>query len=494
MSATPRPGAPGPGAPGPGALPPGRSRHDLVAEVARALAAVPDGARVVVALSGGPDSTALAYLLTDARPDLVPTLVHVRHGLRDDTEDLEVVRRHATWLGLPLLIREVEVTRRGHGIEAAARAARYAALREVATSVRARLIAVGHTAEDQAETVLLRAARGTGTDGLAAMRPHHGGLVRPLLRLRRADVQRFVVLEGLPTVTDPTNRDPGVRRAVVRHEVLPALAPVAGDVVGALTRLAELAAADADALEQWAGQIVGEHARWVGPVVAVETRRLGRLPDAVAHRVLRRLVAEVAPSGPPLSAAALSELTTLQRGRAVDLPHGLRGTGAGGWVTLGPRALPTSEPVELAWPGATAWAPAGVQVRSLLPEPAAGQLALGVPGMWTPPREVGDAACTPPGGDARRLRLVVGELPGPLRLRHRAPGDRVVGTAGTHRLSDVFVDLGVPRAVRALWPVLVDARGRVVWVPGIVADAEVLAAGRRAPAGLLVVERVGGHG
>lgn len=471
-----------------GALPGGQRREALVAEVVRALAVLPDRARLAVALSGGPDSTALAHLVCEARPDLAVTLVHIRHGLRDDREDLELVRQHADWLGVPLLIREVVVQRRGRGTEAAAREARYAALREVATSIRARAVAVGHTADDQAETVLLRAARGTGIAGLAAMAAAGDDLIRPLLRLRRGDVARFLLLEGLPAAQDPTNRDPHIRRVAVRYDVLPTLDRVAGDAVGALTRLADLSREDAAALDGWAAEVVAGRVRRLGPVHLVADAEVASLPPAVARRVVRAVLLAAAPGQPPPSAATVSRILDLGAGQAVDLPHGLRATAGGGWRAVSPRELPVAPPRSLAWPGATAWTPIGVRVTVVVPEPDAGQLALALPGAWSPPSFRADAGLVPPGGHRDRLAILLPTGVGPLWLRHRAPGDRVRTAVGTQRLAELYIDAGIPRPLRALWPVVATETGRVLWVPGVAADADVLAAGRREPAAQLRLE------
>ncbi|HWB72182.1 MAG TPA: tRNA lysidine(34) synthetase TilS, partial [Egibacteraceae bacterium] len=166
-----RPGD-GPRAPRFGALPAGLSRDNVVAAVRDALdAAVPEGAGVVIAVSGGPDSTALAHLVVEARPDLRACVAHVRHGLRDDASDARVAAAHAAALGLAFHESRVDVQVAGEGPEAAARRARYAALSGVARAVDGRWILLGHTADDQAETVLLNLARGTGIRGLAGMAP-----------------------------------------------------------------------------------------------------------------------------------------------------------------------------------------------------------------------------------------------------------------------------------------------------------------------------------
>ncbi|MEX0836599.1 MAG: tRNA lysidine(34) synthetase TilS, partial [Nitriliruptor sp.] len=326
----------------PGPLPPGRGRGALIDAVAAELAHLPRGAAVVVALSGGPYSTALAYLATEARPDLIVTLVHVRHGLRDDTEDVVVVERHAAYLGLALEITAVAVARSGRGLEAAARDARYAALRRVASDRGAEAILVGHTADDQAETVVLRIARGTGVGGLAAMRPRSADLVRPLLRLRRADLRRFVALEGLPVASDPTNDDARLRRVLVRSQVLPLLGEVGPDPVGALGRLAALAAEDDDALGALADAAFGEVAVRCGDVLAVRDEQLERLPAAVQRRLWRRVFADLGQALPP-PAAVIADLLALRAGRRLQV-GALEVSAGGGWRAVAPRRSIPSPP------------------------------------------------------------------------------------------------------------------------------------------------------
>jgi tRNA(Ile)-lysidine synthase len=476
-----------------GPLPPGRHRDELVAAVAEDLVDLEEGSPVVLALSGGPDSTALAYLVTEARPDLAVTLCHVRHGLRDDAEDLAVAERHAGYLGVPLEVVEVEVTRAGRGTEAAARDARHTALRDVRDRVGARGIVVGHTADDQAETVLLRAARGTGVTGLAAMRRARDGVWRPLLRLRREDLRRFVALEGHRVATDPTNDDRRLRRVIVRHEVLPRLTPVGPDPVGALARLAALAAEDDDALEALARALLDRCAVRCGAVVSVRQDDLTSVPPAVGRRVWRQLLAEVAP-GPPPSAAVIADLLDLRTGRRREVGD-VEVSAGGGWRAVAPRSFVRRGPAEVVAPGATPWEPAGVVLHVRTPDTAAdapppGQIAFALSGAWTPPDPPRRSLAPPPGGHADRCVLPLPADLGPLTLRHRAPGDRVRTVAGTRRVADVFVDAGVPRAVRDRWPLLA-AGDRVVWVPGVEVDGEVLTAGRATPALQAVVGPAG---
>ncbi len=475
----------------PGPRPAGLDRDGLVAAVASALGAVPADAAVVVACSGGPDSTALAYLVDEARPDLQLTLVHVRHGLRDDREDVAVVERHAAYLGAPLEVVNVRVERRGGGIEAAARTARYGALREVAARVGAVRVLVGHTADDQAETALLRIARGTGVSGLAAMRPDRGDLARPLLGLRRSDVHRFVAFEGLPTAEDPMNADPAVRRVAVRQRVLPALEQVAADPVGALGRLTALAADDEDALGDLAAAARDDLVVRTGEVASLRADALGQLPRAVRRRVWRLLLVTAEPDDHPPASAVVAAVEALRPGR--QLRHGaLQVTFGGGWYAVAPAVHTPADPVTVAVPGVTDWPPVGGAITARTPTAASedgaptGQIAFELTGAWSPPRPATGELLVPPGGSADRCTLALPAADRVFTVRHRRPGDRCRTGAGTARVADLMVDARLPRPLRDRWPVVVDG-DRVVWVPAIAADAELLAAGRAAPAVQLVL-------
>ena len=483
----------------PGPLPPGQPRAVFVSTVAHGLDHLEERARVLVACSGGADSTALAFLTAEARPDLDLSLVHVRHGLRDDTVDRTVVARHASWLGVPLVTRDVEVRPSGHGVEAAARDARYAALREVAAEMRAVAILVGHTADDQAETVLLRLARGTGTDGLRAMSAVAGDLVRPLLSVRRSDVRRFVTLEGLPVAEDESNQDPAIRRVRVRQEVLPALERIAPDPVGALHRLADLARDDAAALELAAAPLRSA-TRWIGPSIAcLPAATLAEAPVSLARRAVRDAIGRLTGQAPP--AAEVTRVLAAPPGYAASLPGRVELTVDRVWRTLAHRTSPTAEPTKLEVPGTTSWAPAGLELRAITPEdpvpveaPASQptQIALPLTGAWSPPRPRIDPRAVPVGGVATRMTVLLPDDLGVLTLRHRRPGDRILLGAGTRRLADVHRDAGLPRPARAVWPVLV-ADDRVVWIPGLAVDAELAARGRTDPALLVVASRHAGR-
>lgn len=278
-----------------------------------------EGDRAAVAVSGGPDSVALLHLVPAARPDLVLVVVHVRHGLRDDEPDAAAARANAAVLGLEFQEERAHPAQ-GQGPEDAARRARYAALRRSGQ----RVILLGHTADDQAETVVIRLARGTGLTGLGAMAPRterHGlVLLRPLLGLRRAAVRE--VSSGLVTVTDPSNLDPSQRRARARHEVLPALgrlAPHGDDAVPALVRLAELARAEAGLLDELAAAAVS------APQPGTRSVHTTDLHPVLARRGLRLAFAQLV--GRPPSRATTERILALRAGEVLDCGSGVRARG-----------------------------------------------------------------------------------------------------------------------------------------------------------------------
>ena len=320
---------------------------------------VPADATVVLGVSGGPDSVALLHLVAGARPDLRLVVGHVRHGLRDDAVDAEATAANAAVLGASMVVLSVAVGE-GEGPEDAARIARHRALLGLARERGAAALLLGHTADDQAETVLLRLARGTGIDGLAGMRPatERDGIsiVRPLLGLRRADVH--AVSDAHPTAVDPSNTDdPDQRRGRVRRDALPALArlrPDEGDPVPALARLADLAAADAALLDAVA-VTPGTVSRY-GTAVVVQldaTVHLGTphrdgtaLDERVHEAVRRRRVRagwRMLPGGhrPAPDADTIERILGLTAGERIDVAGGVRVTGADGFLVLLDPAVPT---------------------------------------------------------------------------------------------------------------------------------------------------------
>ena len=201
------------------------------------------GDRVIIAVSGGPDSMALLHILWELRDRLGLTLevAGIDHGLRPAAaEELELVRARAEALGLPFIGLAVDVARhrRGAGLQDAARRARLGALATLAAEHGARRVALGHQADDQAETVLFRIVRGTGLAGLQGIPYRREPFVRPLLDLTRAEILRYLRRRSIPFVADPSNANLRFARARIRHRHLPALAEENPRVAEALVALA----------------------------------------------------------------------------------------------------------------------------------------------------------------------------------------------------------------------------------------------------------------
>ena len=265
-----------------------------------ALADLQPGSRVDVALSGGADSLALAACLSFVAPRAGWTAgaVVVDHRLQPGSADVAArAAGQATDLGLDAEVVAVEVGTDG-GPEAAARDARYAVLR--ARPVDALLL--GHTLDDQAETVLLGLGRGSGPRSLAGMVVVDGLVRRPFLGLRRADTERMCTASGLPWWTDPHNADRGFRRNRLRHEVLPLLEEVlGGGVAEALARTADQLRADTTLLDELAAEVADP----------CDVPMLAGLAPALRSRVLRRAALAAGADGSELAAVHLGELDRL---------------------------------------------------------------------------------------------------------------------------------------------------------------------------------------
>jgi tRNA(Ile)-lysidine synthase len=265
-----------------------------------------------VACSGGPDSVALAAALAFEAPRAGRSAgaVTVDHGLQPGSaERAAALADVLRGLGLdPVEVVPVEVGTTG-GPEAAAREARYRALDETADRLGAAAVLLGHTLDDQAETVLLGLARGSGARSLAGMPGRRGRYCRPLLGLDRTTVHAAARASGLPVWDDPHNADGSFARVRVRDDVLPALEKALGPgVPEALARTAALVRADADALDGWAAT-AHESARAGPGVLAVAV--LAGLPSAVRTRVLRRAALAAGAPGTDLTARHVAELDRL---------------------------------------------------------------------------------------------------------------------------------------------------------------------------------------
>jgi tRNA(Ile)-lysidine synthase len=302
------------------------ARADVRRAVRAALEGLPADSLVLVALSGGPDSLALAAAAAFEAPraGLRAGAVIVDHGLQNGSADVAArAAQQAGELGLsPVRVERVQPGATG-GPEAAARAARYAALEGAASELDAAAVLLAHTLDDQAETVLLGLARGSGAASLQGMPAERGIFRRPLLGIRRATTVRACADAGLEPWTDPQNSDPAFTRVRVREAVLPMLESELGPgVAEALARTAEQLREDAQALDAFAEELAEDLAEHAEAGISLDARALAANPAALRQRLIRLAVASE--FGVPLSRAQTLEVARLVTDwhgqERVDLP------------------------------------------------------------------------------------------------------------------------------------------------------------------------------
>ncbi|MGE0393405.1 MAG: tRNA lysidine(34) synthetase TilS [Vicinamibacterales bacterium] len=419
-------------------------RHDLC----------PPGTRVLVALSGGSDSTALLTLLHELLPAAgaaIAAVAHVHHRLRDTADrDARFCRELADRFGYPFDLAEVDVRaaarREGWSVEDAARRERYAALEAAAARRGADRIATGHTRDDQVETALMKLARGAGLSGLGGVYPERGAVIRPLLDVSREELRAHLREAGEAWVEDETNEDLSNPRNRVRHLVVPALAEALGD-------------AALDGLARSARQ-AGEDGRWLDGLALREFERLSRPMPGGASLDRQDLVALPAPLRDRVLLLAMrgragraqirtehvheAHAVALGRLRAAESP-------AGRWELSGrklvlldrPSDAPGVSPVRLLVPGTVEWPGAAAVLTA---------------------EAVRDSS---PGRPGELAALVATPADRQFAVRSRQPGDVIRLKAGRKKLQDLFVDAKVPRRERDTVPVVTDSNDSVVWVPGL---------------------------
>ena len=482
---------------------PGRSlsgRGDLAQRVLRylrRLEMVRAGERVAVACSGGADSTALLLLLEELRERLGIRLavLHFNHHLRgaDSEEDERFVRNLADSRGLECCVDGADVATEAKkmraNLEDTARRLRYAFFERIVADGRATRVAVAHTADDQAETVLAHLLRGTGPAGLGGIHPVVGPVIRPLLAIRRNELREYLRTKKQAWREDKSNLDLGRTRARIRQVLVPLLEeefhPAA---VEHLARLAELAREDERfwqaLVEERCGALVqrnGDERRIAVRDLLVPLRLGGEGPvmarslacqETLAKRLVRRIVSEIKRPGGQLGAGHVEQVLRLARlgssGQRLELPGGVR--------------------VEREFDRLVFYVEGA---REYMGKAAAGRAGAGEyeyevqleakRGARIEVVELGRAVCLkvidwpPATGETRKRGGVLDRLllRAPLVLRSWRPGDcyRPLGRVGARKLKRLLLEKRVRLRDRARWPVLT-SKGRVVWARDLPVAAE----------------------
>lgn len=402
-------------------------------------------------VSGGPDSMCMLGLLARLhRPDLLGVLT-VDHGLRPEAAgEADLVARTAAIMGIHCEIARPEIAP-GPGIPERARDARLAAAADMARRGRYARIATGHTADDQAETVLFRLARGTGRSGALGIAPSRGALVRPLLALSRPETRAWCLTQGMPFVDDPSNADPAYTRSRIRSGLVPALADVHPEAVQHVGAFADVLRDEAEVISAEVDRAWDRCSRGGG----LDTNCLVSERRAIARLLVRRLFSRAGLSGEALASGVVARALALGGSDSCDLP--------GGRAAIEDGCL-------IAWPS--------------LPAPLAADLP--VPGtvLFGSVRITAEAGRAPePSPDRVGVRAA-----GPLIVRGVAPGDRMPLTGGgRQRVGRLLAADGVAPRRRSEVPV-VARDDRVVWVAGHRAAPDLLAE-PGAPATILTLER-----
>jgi len=424
------------------------------------------GGRVLVALSGGPDSVALLHVLFDLQASgdlIVAGVAHFNHRLRGAAADADerFCRDLAESLALPIDVGSADVRdearRTGRSIEDAARTLRYKFFEEAADRLGAGAIAVGHSLDDQAETFLLRLVRGAGPRGLGAIRPRAGRVIRPLIDIPRAELRQYAQDHRLQWCEDDTNNDLSIPRNRVRHELIPYLArefsPAIADV---LAREAAIARDDEDRLDREAIDLSTSIVlRNTGGTIELAAGALSSLHPALQARVARHALS-IVPAPGHIGFDQVQRLLALAKGERQPTSLSLPGRHVerrGDRVVIKP-ALPRD----------------GAETNSFrFPLSIPGEVRLDGAG-WAVSAERAESAGTAadPGSGRATAVAVAATIALPLAVRSRQHGDRFrpLGQRGRKKLQDFLVDRKIPRETRDSLPLVVDGADRIVWVVG----------------------------
>ena len=415
---------------------------------------------IVAGVSGGSDSMALLFALCDLRelyPDIDVIVSHVNHGLRgaESDEDAEYVREAAGRLNFSFECVRVDTEgfrkKRGLSLEDAARELRYDFFNDILAKRSAQRIATAHTLNDQAETVIMRLIRGSGSQGLAGIRPSVGNIIRPLINVTKLEAREYLQSKGVSWREDSTNSSNEFLRNRIRNELIPLLESYNPAIEQVLSRVAAVCAAEADFISAEAERKFNKLARVVDEGVLGDTEKLLREPPAIRFSVMRKSILAVKGDLNSVSAKHLFSMDEVMRSgessAEVNLPGGVVfHTGHGVFFFTREDELREFPPTEIKNHG-THRVSRDLEVTVELTDDSS---------LWGAP-DVGYFSLEKVGF--------------PIALRSFSEGDRFVplGMRGAKKLKDFFIDEKIPRFLRKKVPVF-ETRDGIIWVGGLRTD------------------------
>ncbi len=426
------------------------------------------GETVLVGVSGGPDSLALLHILSEVTPayKLKLHVFHLNHMMRGQAaeDDAKFVGAVAKKLGISVTVLAADVlsyvAENDVSPENGARQVRHELLRQVADEIGAQVIALGHTADDQVETFLMRIIRGTGLDGLRSIPPVNGAVIRPLIEAARTDVEEYCAKNGLRPRQDETNDEISIFRNRIRHELIPLLEIDYNPAIcEEILREVETVDGDVSLLEELAEQSWTENVSYSQGTLNIDRAGFIKLPLALKRRVIRMAAEELDGKPTALSFQNVSDIIEKivmgKTGAALDLPGGISIRREYDTIVMtADDEIPADETPQ--------WLERAVLVPGLT-DLASQKLAIQV--SYAEPAVVNKTS----GPDVAFLDAA--KAKGNIKVRPPREGDTFhpLGLKGTKKLSDFFIDEKITRQVRRSAPI-VEAQGKIIWVAGYQID------------------------
>ncbi len=408
------------------------------------------GDKILLAISGGPDSMALLHIMRmlQAEYELSLCVAHFDHGIREESfRDAEFVESECRKLGLKFVMGKGRVPELkeslGISLEDAARRARYSFLLDMAEKLGMNKIATGHTADDMLETLILRIARGTGLSGLSLIKPKTGKIIRPLILLTREEILKFLSEEEIPYVVDRTNFELKYKRNFVRHKIVPLLKELNPDILKIVAKERDVWEEENNALEDLAQKYYDRYSKEEKGMIILNCKELKSYHTGFLKRVFRCVIKEAKGDLTKIKKEHLDNLVMLLKekmsGKEIDIP-GLKVKKSYDELFFIREEINLEKEKVFEVPGELNFN--GYKLKA----------------HFTDERII---------GDGKRIAVFDADaLSLPLKVRSRQPGDKMMpfGLSEYKKLKEIFIDDKIPLYLRDLLPVVISGE-EIIWVP-----------------------------